>query len=319
MKKLIVLLVLAISVLGLKAELPMLRPASLHPGDTIAIVAPANSPDYEKTEKYAGMLRDKGYHVKLGENIFHRHGSYSATDSLRLVDLHDALTDHSVKAIIAARGGYGAVRILQGLECIDLRHNAKWLVGFSDISALHSALNTRGVMTIHGPMATSSTTEVSEPDFERLMSILQGDSIFYEVETCEYNKVGHSSGKLVGGNLSVIMGLFGTPYTSIAPGTILFIEDVAEPIYKVERMLYQLKLSGVLAQLKGLVVGEFTKYDADSDYPNGMYGMIADAVAEYDYPVIYGFQAGHGSINHPLILGAETTITVTDHGAWLRQ
>lgn len=319
MRNILLCIILFVSVFLSKGETNILRPASLHPGDTIAIVAPANAPDPEKTHRYAEILRQRGYHVVVGDNIFHRHGSYSATDSLRWVDLHNALTNPAIKAIIAARGGYGAVRILQGLDRVDVKKNAKWLVGFSDISALHSALNARGVMSVHGPMATSSTSEIAEPDVERLLSLLQGDSITYEVEADSHNRPGTATGKLVGGNLSVIMGLFGTPYSSISPGTILFIEDVAEPIYKVERMLYQLKLSGMLAQLKGLVIGEFTKYEPDGDYPDGMHGMIADAVAEYDYPVLFGLPAGHGQINHPLILGENTSITVTEQGAWLRQ
>lgn len=319
MRNLLTCILLLVSVLMPRAETTMIRPAPLHPGDTIAIIAPANSPDTKKVHRYAERLRERGYHVEFGENIFNRHGSYSAVDSLRRKDLLAALTEPSVKALIAARGGYGAVRILQGLDSVGVQENAKWLVGFSDISALHSALNARGVMSIHGPMATSSTAETAERDFETLMSVLQGDSLLYKVEPDTLNHCGAAQGRLVGGNMSVIMGLFGTPYSTVAPGTILFIEDVAEPIYKVERMLYQLKLSGVLAQLNGLVVGEFTKYDHDSDYPGGMYGMIADAVADYGYPVIFGFEAGHGGVNHPLVLGAETYIDVTDQGAWIRQ
>ena len=289
----------------------MILPASLKQGDTIAICSPAGPVDDYKVEGAKQVLEQQGFKVRVMPHALGTHGIYSATDSERLADMTDALVDPEVRAVLCSRGGYGVVHILDRLDAIDLTKDPKWIIGFSDISALHALAVKQGVASVHSPMAGHIMLGADDPDNKILFDILKGERNPVSFPSCpQYDRPGTASGRLVGGNLAVLADLIGTKYDVFHPGTILFIEDVAEPIYKIERILYQLRMSGVLSDLAGLIVGQFTEYKPDKSYET-MEQMISDMVSPYRYPVAFNVPVGHVNHNIPLIENVMATLKVT--------
>ncbi len=288
-------------------------PAPLQEGDKIAICSPAGPIVAEKVERAATVLRNEGWQVEIMPHVFGKLGHFSGTDNERYDDLSKAILNPEVKAIICSRGGYGAVHILDRLDQLNLRGNAKWIAGFSDISALHTLMSKHGVASIHSSMTAAIGDGYDNPDNAELFAILRGARPAYTFDGHINDRFGIATGKLVGGNLAVIAGLIRTPFDIIKPDTILFIEDIAEPIYKIERILYQLRLSNVLPRLKGLIVGQFTDYKPDDNYKD-MYDMIRDMTAGYDYPVAFNAPIGHVDHNIPLIESAQVTLKVDSSG-----
>lgn len=288
-------------------------PASLTDGDKIVFCSPAGPIDPEKVERAAEVLRGEGWRVEIMPHAFGKTAYYSGTDNERFEDLSHALLDPEVKAIICSRGGYGAVHILDRLSKLDLRANAKWIAGFSDISALHALMAANGIASIHSLMAAGIGSGHDNPDNAELFAMLRGARPAYTFDGHSNDRCGIATGRLLGGNLAVIAGLINTPYDIIRPDTILFIEDIAEPIYKIERIMYQLRLSGVLPRLRGLIVGQFTDYKSDGNYEN-MFDMIRDMTAGYDYPVAFDAPIGHVDHNIPLIESADVTLKVSPSG-----
>lgn len=291
----------------------ILFPEPLREGDKIAICSPAGPIDEEKVVKAAEVLRNEGWQVEIMPHTLGKLNYYSGTDNERYDDLSHALLDPDIKAIICSRGGYGVVHLLERLDKLDLRQNAKWIVGFSDISALHALMAKHGVASIHSSMTAAIGHGYENPDNAELFAMLRGARPAYTFDGHVNDRCGISSGKLVGGNLAVIAELINTPFDIIEPDTILFIEDIAEPIYKIERIMYQLRLSGILPKLKGLIVGQFTDYNPDGNYEN-MYDMIRDLTADYDYPVAFNAPIGHVEHNIPLIESAQVTLKVDPSG-----
>lgn len=291
-------------------------PAPLRDGDRIAIVSPSGPVDSALVYAAADTLRGQGYRVDIFPSALGKCGQYAASDSARLADLSAALTDSSVRAILCSRGGYGAVHLLDSLSALPLERDPKWLIGFSDISALHALLASRGIASIHGNMCKHIALGPDDEDNATFLAMLRGYRPAYEFAPDSLNRCGQASGRLLGGNLAVIAELINTPYDVIQPGTILFIEDVEEPIYKIERIMYQLRLSGVLPRLGGLIVGQFTGYHPNDSYET-MERMIADMTAPYTYPVAFNVPIGHVDHNVPVIQSAEVTLTVTPEGTSL--
>lgn len=288
-------------------------PRPLCQGDRVAIVSPASIIDPELVTGAADTLRQLGYEPVVMPHALGCRGSYSGEERERLDDMRMALEDPSVAAILCSRGGYGAVHLLEQLEPVVGRH-VKWLIGFSDISALHALWYARGMASVHGSMAKQLALGTDTIATKRLLDILGGGrpELSWGSTPLAVNRPGRATAQLTGGNMAVLDALVGTPYNSLRPGNILFIEDVAEPIYKIERMLYHLKLAGILPSLAGLVVGRFTEYRPDRNY-GSMEAMIADMVAEYDYPVAFNAPVGHvGGENMPLLHGVTSTLIVTD-------
>lgn len=298
----------------------MIVPDPLKEGDLIAIVTPASAASHCDYNRMVSIIESMGYRAYVAPHAKGHHGSYSGTVEDRLSDLTDALTNPEVKAIICTRGGYGAVHLLDKLDELPIADNAKWMVGFSDISALHALMARHGVASLHGPMGVNLKyhDEALSPSCQALFAILEGMHLTYEINPNPLNRQGETMGRLVGGNLAVLDGLIGTRFDVIKPGTVLFIEDVAEPVYKIERQLYRLKLSGVLENLAGLIVGDFTETTGDENY-RAMEVMIRDMVKDYDYPVAFGVPAGHARVNIPLILGSPVMLEVTDEGTIITQ
>ncbi len=294
-------------------------PSPLRHGDKIAIVSPAGAARPKDVYSAVTVLQSLGWEPYVAEYALGRYGTYSGTDAQRLSDLKEAILDPDTKAIICTRGGYGAVHLLDSLASLPLRSNAKWIVGFSDISALHALMSSHGIASIHGPMAKHISAENGDNDECRaLAALLSGDSIEYNIPAHELNRCGSVTATLAGGNMAVLTQLIDTPYDMLRPGTVLLIEDIGEPVYKIERMLYQLRMNGVLGRLSGLIVGEFTDYKPDDNYPS-MEAMIAEMVKDFDYPVAFGVPVGHGDRNLPLVEGGQVRLSVTPEGTCIKQ
>lgn len=292
----------------------LIYPPTLRTGDTVAILAPAGKIKPGVVDPAVKVLENEGYRVKVMPHTFGEHGSFSGTPSERLDDFVKAWNDPEIKAIICARGGYGVVHIMEGINALPLEDNPKWVAGFSDISALHALLANRGIASIHSSMTSHIGRFGAEDEDNRaLFGILRGDRPAYVFPSSGYDRKGIAIGRLYGGNLAVLADLLDTRYNLLQPRSILFIEDVSEPIYKIERMIYQLRLGGLLSKIKGLIVGQFTDYRPDGLYKN-MEEMISRAVEPYRMPVAFDAPIGHVDHNIPLIEGATVTLKVSPSG-----
>lgn len=286
-------------------------PSSLNPGDKIAILAPAGPMDPSVVDSAAMVLRQVGYDPIVFPTAYGKHGYFSGTEAERTADLKAALTDPEIRAVLCARGGYGAALILDSLATIPLEKDPKWVIGFSDISALHALMASRNIASIHSSMAKQIALGPDDPDNATLFEILQGRMPRYVFSPDSCNHLGKATGRIVGGNLAVIQALINTPYDIIQPNTILFIEDVSEPIYKIERIVYQLRMAGILSRLKGLIIGQFTDYQPDALHPD-MNDMFAKALADYpDLPVAFNIPIGHVDHNVPIVESAWATLDIT--------
>lgn len=292
-------------------------PPLLSPGDTIALLSPASAIDPALIDGAASAIAAEGFTPLIMPRAKGRSGSFSAPAAERLADMQAAIDNPDVKAIICGRGGYGAVQLLDRLRL----SRPVWLAGFSDISALHALWHRNGLRSIHSSMAKELTLRQC-PGNEanrRLFEILRtGHMPAIQFDAHPFNRPGSAEGTLRGGNLAVLDALVGTPYDLLTlPDTILVIEDIAEPIYKVERMLWRLKLAGVFDRLKGLVIGQFTDYRPSADWPD-MYAMITSLVADYSFPVAFNAPIGHIDANLPFLHGspasltADTLVTISD-------
>lgn len=288
-------------------------PSPLTKGDKIAIISPASHilPDY--VDGACNAIAQMGFQPVVSTHCKGQCGGYSGTIEQRLADFLEALHNPEVKAILCSRGGYGVVHLLEYLSADDIAENAKWLIGFSDISALHAAMVASGVVSIHASMAKHLTQfGVDNEATVALFNILQGKLPTYQTPSHAFNKPGTATGTLTGGNMAVLCGLLDTDFDLLSRGDILFIEDVGEEVYKIERMLYNLRLSGVLPMIKGLIVGRFTDYRNPDGNGDSMEQMAKRMVEPYDIPVAFDFPVGHVDENMPLIEGAQVTLTVAD-------
>lgn len=295
----------------------ILTPRPLRHGDRVAILSPSGIIKPQNVYNTLPVLAAQGWTAYVGEHTFDRWGTYAGTDEARYDDLETALLDPDTRAIICARGGYGAVHLLERLNRLPLRDDPKWIVGYSDISALHALMSTHGIQSIHAPMCKHiAASDGRDADSQRLFSLLSGKREEVTFPSHRLNRTGQATGTLLGGNLAVIAGLISTPFDVLRPDTILFIEDIAEPIYKVERILYNLRHSGVLGALRGLIVGRFTDYLPDRDNES-MEDMISRITSGYSYPVAYGLPLGHVSHNIPLVCSSTVTLNVAPSGTSL--
>jgi muramoyltetrapeptide carboxypeptidase len=299
----------------------MKTPPFLKPGSKIRIVSPAGKISEKHVIPAVEWLEKQGYTVELGKYVFSEHFQYAGTDNERHDDLQTALDDPETNAIICSRGGYGTVRIINRLNFDRFLESPKWLVGFSDITILHSCLNNRGVATIHGAMPRfffDKDGNLTE-DLHSLMKLLNGEKVFYSFQNGESNRPGKTTGELVGGNLSIISSMHGTPCELKTNGKILFLEEIDEFLYHTDRMMFQLKLSGKLDKLAGLVIGDFTEMkDNESPFGKSVHEIISDAVAGFSYPVAFGFPAGHDKKNLALAFGKKWELDVSKEQSTLK-
>ena len=299
----------------------MKEPTPLQPGSTIRIVSPAGKIEEKHVMPAVNWLEKQGYIVKLGKHVFARHFQFAGADEQRAADVQEALDDPGCDIIICSRGGYGTVRIIERLDFTRFLEKPKWLVGFSDITILHSRLHNLEVPTIHGVMPRYFFDDNGElrEDLTTMMKLVKGEGISYYIDATEFDRQGTASGQLVGGNLSIVSSLCGTKYDIDTRGKILFLEDIDEFLYHTDRMVHQLKLSGKLDNLAGLILGDFTDMkDNESPFGQTVHEIFSEAVKDFDYPVCYGFPAGHDKKNLALAFGWDWELEVAERGTKLR-
>lgn len=310
-----------------------ITPAPLTEGSKIAIVSPSGAVKPQYVHQAVPILREQGWEVEVYPHALGRHHTYAGTTDERYADLEAAILDPEVKAIFCARGGYGAVHLLDRLDALPLRDNPKWIIGYSDITALHALMNRHGIESIHAAMASHlAETKGHDDDSQALFDLLSGYAVTQRFASDSRNLPGEATGRLVGGNLAVFADLIATPFDMLAPvetpyaapaelggkpsekapaeDLILFLEDVSEPVYKTERIMYQLRLAGVLERVKGLIIGQFTEYNPDVD-GSSMEDMIARVTEGLDIPVVFNAPIGHVKHNIPLVESRLTTLRVT--------
>ena len=296
----------------------MISPAPLQTGDTIAIVSPAGAQrDTAVVEKSKALLESWGLQVHIAPHTLTRNGYYSGTAEERISDFRTSLYDSNIKAVLCSYGGYGCVHILNDVASM-IAENPKWIIGMSDCSALHAACLSKGIMSIHSPQCNHLSKHPDSIPAKMLKDILFGKKPTYNTPPNALNLQGCTTGKLAGGNLSVLTALIGTEYDIFKNAEILFIEDIGEQPYRIERMMYQLKLSGTLSRLKGIIVGEFNGINETKIFGGTTYELIHNIIKRYNIPACFGFPVGHSDANMPLIEGATVTLNIEKSKAELK-
>lgn len=297
-------------------------PKSLEKGAKIAIISPAGAVDTTQLEKGIEMIKNKGFEPVLGEHLYTKfsHGyNYAGTEQERIKDINWALNDTEISAIWASRGGYGCQHLIQYLNLKNFTKNPKWYIGYSDNTVIQSYLLKKGFASIHGQTIKTSSFGVTEESYELLFDILKGKTPKYALESNQFNKKGNIEGELIGGNLALIYALLGTKYSFDFKDKILFIEDIGENFYALDRMIMSLELAGVFTKIKGLIIGGMTNmgdekenksYEASFD--EFAYQLISERISNYNFPVIFGFPNGHIKDNRPLIIGGNVKMKVGD-------
>ena len=299
-----------------------LLPPYLKPGDTIGLVCPAGFMPSENFATSVDILQQWGFKVVIGKTLGHQFHYFSGTDAERLSDLQHMMDDKNINAILCARGGYGTGRIIDDLDFKKFKQHPKWIIGFSDITVLHSHLfSNYKIASIHAPMSAAFNEEEYKNEYvQSLHAALIGKKAKYTAPTHEFNQNGKETGTLVGGNLSLLVNMIGTNSDIKTKNKILFIEDIGEYIYNVDRMMYQLKRSGKLENLKGLIVGRFSDMK-DTTVPFGQTTeeAIKALVKDYNYPVCFNFPVSHDKENYALKVGVKYRLSVDEKEVKLRE
>ncbi|MCP2043268.1 LD-carboxypeptidase [Pontibacter sp. HSC-36F09] len=289
----------------------------LQPGDKIAIIATARLISHEDIAAAIGILQGWGLEVEVGPTVGAQYGVFAGDDALRLQDLQQALDRPDIKAIICARGGYGTTRILDQVDFSQFQKHPKWIVGFSDITSLLCHIHSLGIESVHGimPLLFPKGTEEA---LDSLRRVLFGEELSYSAAPHAFNRTGIAEGQLIGGNLALLHNVSGTRSDFTTKGKILFLEDVDEYLYSIDRMMVHLDRAGKLQDLAGLIVGHFSDMK-DNAIPFGKdaYEIIAEHSGKYNYPVCYGFPTGHEPDNLALVCGRKARLEVTDQGTQL--
>jgi muramoyltetrapeptide carboxypeptidase len=311
MKKSISILFLLFTFSNIQAQKIMITPPSLKKGDTVAIVSTARKNIDDNLKPAIELLKSWGLEVKMGSTIGLDLNQLAGTDEQRAEDFQEQMDNPNIKAIWCVRGGYGTVRMIDLLDFTKFKQHPKWIVGFSDVTVLHSHLNTMGYKSIHGIMPISAG-KASEEAKESLRKSLFREPLQYEIPPHGMNRTGKASGELVGGNLSILYSLFGSPSAIDCHDKILFMEDLDEYLYHIDRMMMNLKRNGCLESIKGIIVGSMTKMK-DNEIPWGKDALqiIDDVTKKYNIPIIYSFPAGHIQDNRALIFGSKVSIDVS--------
>lgn len=292
-------------------------PPFIKKGALFGLVSPAGKIDSQVVENAEKFLKNNGFGSIRGKYVTSQFHQFAGTDEQRTEDMQAFIDHPDIQVIWCCRGGYGTSRIIENLDFSAMPKMPKWVVGFSDITVFHATLqNIYNVASIHGPMPINLEADGSkQQEFRHLLELLQGHDITYHTPPCHLNRSGTAGGKLIGGNLSLLCTLSGTKYDFESRGKILFIEEIGEQLYHLDRLMHNLKLSGKLEGLAGLVVGQLTEMnDKETPYGLSTNEIILEAVQHYDYPVIFDFPSGHSSPNEPLLMGVQTHIQVNEEG-----
>jgi len=295
-------------------------PKSLKKGDKIAIISPAGAVDPTQLDKGLQIIKSKGFEPILGENLYNKflNGyNYAGTEEQRTKDINWALNDPEISAIWASRGGYGCQHLVENLNLKGFAKNPKWYIGYSDNTVIQSYLLKKGFASIHGQTIKTSSFGVTDESYDLTFNILKGKPLKYTLKSNHFNKEGNVEGELVGGNLALIYALLGTKYSFDFKDKILFIEDIGENFYALDRMIMSLELAGVFTKIKGLIIGGMTNMGDEKE--NKQYEesfdefankLISDRISKYNFPVVFGFPNGHIRDNRPLIIGSEVSLKV---------
>jgi muramoyltetrapeptide carboxypeptidase len=299
----------------------MIQPSHLKQGDTIGIVCPSGHIPLEKVQNCIQILEKWGYQVRLGKTVGAKKDSFSGTDTERVADLQFMLDDPSVKAILCARGGYGASRIIGAINFKRFNEQPKWVIGFSDITVLHAAILQENCMSIHGPMAAAfAKGEAGEPYIQSLKKVLEGEKTKYNTPAHAMNNLGISNAEMVGGNLCILAHLIGSKNEVETSGKILFLEDVGEYHYNIDRLMIQCKNAGMFDHLSGLVVGGFTDLkDASTNFGATAYEIIKEHTSAYTYPICFDFPISHSLSNYAIKQGQKYSLEISQAGVSLQE
>ena len=313
MRKPFFLFIISLLSITMQAQTTMITPPYLQKGDTVAILATARKHIVKSMQPTIDLLESWGLHVVIGKSIGLEENQLAGSDEQRAADLQEQLNNPNIKAIWCARGGYGTVRVVDLIDFTAFKKSPKWLVGFSDVTVLHNHLNTMGYKSIHGIMPIS-LAKASKEAIESLRLSLFGQPLQYAIDPHPMNRLGKATGEVVGGNLSILYSVLGSPSAIDCIDKILYIEDLDEYLYHIDRMMMNLKRNGCLESLKGIIVGSMTDMK-DNDIPWGKNALeiVQDVTKQYNIPVIFNFPAGHIHDNRALILGNNVTIEVTEN------
>ncbi|GAA4164241.1 LD-carboxypeptidase [Chryseobacterium ginsenosidimutans] len=297
-------------------------PKSLKKGDKIAVISPAGAVDTTQLEKGIEMIKSKGYEPVLGEHLYTKFSNgynYAGTEQERIKDINWALNDNEISAIWASRGGYGCQHLIEHLDLKNFIKNPKWYIGYSDNTVIQSYLLKKGFASIHGQTVKTSSFGVTEESYTLIFDILKGKKPKYSLKSNQFNKPGIIEGELVGGNLALIYALLGTKYSFDFKDKILFIEDIGENFYALDRMIMSLELAGVFNKISGLIIGGMTNMGDEKEnkqyeesFDEFAYQLISDRILKYNFPVVFGFPNGHIKDNRPLIIGGNVKLKVED-------
>ena len=296
-------------------------PSYLKPGDIIGITSPAGYTTKEEILPSILQMESWGFKINIGNAIGKREFTFGGTDAERTTDLQQMLDDKSIKAIMCARGGYGAVRIIDNLDFTKFVNHPKWLIGFSDITVLHCHINRNyGIASIHSKMCNSFPDDWNNAEpiqVETILSIRQaltGEKMSYNIPAVIFNRKGNVDGELIGGNLKTIETLAGTKSDIQTAGKIFFVEDTGEYLYSIDRMFLNLKRTGKLSDLKALIIGGFKikPDDPGDEFGRTLYEIVLEKVKEYSYPVCFDFPVGHQSNNYAFKCGVKHRLEIDE-------
>ncbi len=297
----------------------IIQPPHLKKGDTILILAPAGKIKGKESIIDGIELAEKwGLNIIYGEHLYTQNYTFAGTDKERLNDLQKGLDNPNIKAIWSARGGYGLVRIVDDLDFTKFKQHPKWIIGYSDVTVLHNKIHNLGYQTIHGqmPITINLKDSIQEKSISTLKKSMFGEKLSYKLPSSDKNRKGKGKGALVGGNLSIVYSMLGSDTSLDTNGKILFIEDVGEALYHIDRMMISLKRAGYFKNCNGLIVGDFRlKKNEGNKFGETLEEIILEAVEGTDFPVLFDFPAGHIDDNRALILGATVELKVTDKKA----
>lgn len=294
------------------------QPPYLKAGDTVAIVAPSGilKNRTDEVQQAQALLKRWGLHSVVGEHVFSKADHFAGTDDERCEDLQKALDNPKISAIWCARGGYGIVRLLDKLDFSKFKENPKWVIGYSDITALHNQIHNEGVESLHAIMCVSLPKDESEikESLSTFKNTIFGKPLNYTLEGSKYNKTGSASGQLVGGNLTILHTMLGSKTSINTSGKILFIEEIGEYKYHIDRMLQSLKRAGYFDNCKGVIIGDMTKLRKNTTlWGTSIEQLILDALSVYDFPIAFNMPTGHEKDNRALILGRMVNLTVNSN------
>jgi len=295
----------------------MIQPKNLQKGDTIGLVSTARKVSLSELKPALEIIKKWELNVIIGKSIKAEENQFAGSDELRAADFQEMLDNPKVKAIWCARGGYGTVRMIDKLDFAEFKKQPKWIIGYSDVTVLHSHIHNLGFETLHAQMPVAIETK-SEATVTSIYNALFGKEYSIKIPSEKNNRLGTASGQLVGGNLSILYSLCGSPSAINTNGKILFIEDLDEYLYHIDRMLQNLKRNGMFINLKGLIVGGMTQM-RDNTIPFGKTAeeIIFDICKDYNFPIAFNFPAGHLKDNRALVFGNEVKLEVDENGVTL--